>query len=160
MTEPPRIRDATPDDAETVARMANAFNRSLGQGSGRAMTAEGVVADLLARPDLGVRIAERGGRPLGYTLWTAAYETAHAARGLYMTDLWVEPEARRQGVARALVADLARRARDGGGVYVWWIVHPGNAGANAAYDRLTDFRETMLTRAVFDAPFDRLLEEP
>jgi len=156
---PCTIRDAAPADAEAVAGMANALCRVL-NGQAGPMTAERVRADLLGREGIGLRVAERDGRPVGYALWTLAYETAHAARGLYMTDLWVEPAHRRQGVARALVADLARLARAGGGRYVWWVSQPGNAGANAAYARLGAMREELNGHALYDAPFDRLAGDP
>ena len=53
-------------------------------------------------------IAERDGRPVGYALFYRAYATEHAERGLYLQDLYVVPEAHRQGTGRALMAAVAR----------------------------------------------------
>ena len=55
-------------------------------------------------------IAEDEGRAVGLSLWFNNYSTWTGKPGLYLEDLFVDPEARRKGVARALVVALAREA--------------------------------------------------
>lgn len=154
-TIPALVRDARPEDAAAVAHMANELAK-LTAGRRGMMTPARVLADLIEGEGLGLVVALRGGAALGYALYTVAYETVFAARGLYLTDLYVIPEARRQGLARAILAELARRAEADGGRYIWWVTTPGNETANAVYDALGAIRDPVLARAVFDAPFERL----
>jgi len=61
-----------------------------------------------ADPKFAAMIAERGGAPVGFALYTFNYSVWTAARGIFIEDIWVVPEERRGGVARALMAALAR----------------------------------------------------
>jgi len=153
---PHLIRDAIAADAEAIAGMANRLAvRTTGQAG--AMTAEIVVRHLIGAEDLGLIVAELQGAVAGYALFSAAYDTAHAARGIYLSDLYVLPDRRRRGLARALMAEIACRAVAEGGGYLWWVVTPGNAEARAFYDRLGAVEDRVHARAVFEAPFDALL---
>ncbi|MGF1445467.1 MAG: GNAT family N-acetyltransferase [Pikeienuella sp.] len=152
-----QIRDAASADAEEIAGMAQALAREVASGPA-VMTASAVQADLLAWPGLVLLIAERGGAPAGYTLAHISYETAYAARGFYVADLYVAPQHRQARVARALLAELARRAEAQGATYLWLVASPGNAAAQAAYDRLGFTRDVSNARAVFGPSFDALLK--
>lgn len=59
-------------------------------------------------PQFAALIAERAGKPVGFALYTFNYSVWTAARGIFVEDIWVVPEERRGGVARALVEALAR----------------------------------------------------
>ena len=52
-------------------------------------------------------ICRRGGKPVGFALYTFNYSVWTAARGIFIEDIWVIPEERRGGVARALMVALA-----------------------------------------------------
>jgi GNAT superfamily N-acetyltransferase len=80
-----------------------------------------------------ILLAERDRRPIGYALFTQSYEPAFAARGLYLADLYVRPEARRSGAGRALVQAVAAEARRRERSFVWWTSLPANAEAHAFY---------------------------
>lgn len=54
----------------------------------------------------------------------------------YLEDLWVEPAARRAGVARSLVEALVTRGREKGWRRVYWHTEADNAAARALYDRI------------------------
>jgi GNAT superfamily N-acetyltransferase len=77
-----------------------------------------------ARPAAEVVIAEdEGGEPLGFALFFHNYSTFLAQPGLYLEDLYVRPEARGRGAGRALLAHLARLARERGcGRLEWWVL--------------------------------------
>ena len=84
----------------------------------------------------GVLVATVDGRPAGYALHHRGYEIDNAARVLYLSDLYVAPEARRLGVGRALMAAMARECRRAGALEILWRVHSGNRGARAFYGSL------------------------
>lgn len=55
-------------------------------------------------------LAEEDGRAIGLSLWFLNYSTWTGRPGLYLEDLFVDPEARRKGVAHAMFVELAREA--------------------------------------------------
>ncbi|MEM9960388.1 MAG: GNAT family N-acetyltransferase [Pseudomonadota bacterium] len=154
-----RIRTAQARDAMAIARMANSLAQATGSGPG-AMTAAAVIRDLIEADGLTPIVAVRGRDVLGYALYSTDYETAHAARGLYVADLYVEEAVRGTGIARALMQELARRCLADGGRFLWWMVMDTNETAQGFYDRLGATRDAVSARAVFDAPFEALLANP
>jgi len=80
-----------------------------------------------------ILVAERGRRPIGYALFTESYEPAYAARGLYLADLYIRPEARRSGAGRALVEAVAAEAKRRERSFLWWTSLAANADAHAFY---------------------------
>jgi GNAT superfamily N-acetyltransferase len=76
-----------------------------------------------ARPAAEVVIAEEDGKALGFALFFHNYSTFLAQPGLYLEDLYVRPEARGRGAGRALLAHLARLAKERGcGRLEWWVL--------------------------------------
>ncbi len=75
------------------------------------------------RPGAEVAIAEADGEPVGFALFFHNYSTFLAQPGLYLEDLYVRPEARGRGIGRALLAHLARLARERDcGRMEWWVL--------------------------------------
>ncbi|HYN83200.1 MAG TPA: GNAT family N-acetyltransferase [Gemmatimonadaceae bacterium] len=62
------------------------------------------------KPDAEVLLAFSGEKPVGFALFFHNYSTFLAARGLYLEDLFVIPEARGQGAGYALLSALAEIA--------------------------------------------------
>jgi ribosomal protein S18 acetylase RimI-like enzyme len=154
-----RVREAMPADAEVIA----AFSRALSLGeshSARALQAEHVRQEGFG-PNARFRalLAERDGQPVGYALFYRAYATEHAARGLYLQDLYVVPEARRQGAGRALMAAVARACRADGGCYVFWNAVPTNRAALAFYRALGARKEPTVTLSLQRDALRRLAGE-
>lgn len=76
-----------------------------------------------ARPAAEVVIAEADGQPVGFALFFPNYSTFLAQPGVWLEDLYVRPEARGRGAGRALLAHLARLARERGcGRLEWWVL--------------------------------------
>ena len=70
-----------------------------------------------------VVIAELDGEPVGFALFFHNYSTFLARPGIYLEDLYVRPEARGRGAGRALLAHLARLAKERGcGRLEWWVL--------------------------------------
>lgn len=77
-----------------------------------------------ARPAAEVVIAEDAdGEPLGFALFFHNYSTFLAQPGIYLEDLYVRPQARGRGAGRALLAHLARLAKERNcGRLEWWVL--------------------------------------
>ena len=153
-----RIRRAEERDAAAIAEMANAL-ALLTAGRPGQMTAEIVRRELIGDRRLSCLVADLEGEAVGYALWSAAYETAFATRGLYISDLYVRPSHRRAGVGHALMRTLARICRGDGGRFIWWAVSPENPTAQSFYDSIGAISDPVDARAVVDANFHALLED-
>ncbi|MBK7197309.1 MAG: GNAT family N-acetyltransferase [Myxococcales bacterium] len=105
----PVVRPATVDDVGVIL----GFIRALAEYE---RLADAVVADEAAlaatlfgpRPAAEVLLVEADGRPRGFALFFTSYSTFLAKPGLYLEDLFVEPEARGRGLGLALMATLAK----------------------------------------------------
>ena len=104
-----KVRPATVDDVELLHKFS--VDLSTYEDEPHAVTAS---PQILARdgfgkdPQFAALIAERGVTPVGFALYTFNYSVWTAARGIFIEDIWVIPAERRGGVARALMAALAR----------------------------------------------------
>lgn len=86
---------------------------------------------------LGALVAEDGaGRLVGLAHYRAFLRPLAAETGLYLDDLFVEPAARGQGVAAALIEAVAAEGRARGRGLLRWITAEDNARARALYDRV------------------------
>ena len=154
------LRAATPADAEAVARLLNILAPEV-SGAPGIMTAEIARRDILSGAlSLRAELAELQGfdAPVGLAVHGPAYETAYAARGRYLQDLVVAPEARRQGVAEALIARLARLTRDEGGGFLWWINPDDMPSGRGLYQRVADIEERSSSFALTREAFQRLAD--
>lgn len=151
------LRPAVPKDAAAIAALVNLIGARSG-GTGQAMTAEIVDRNLIAGdPGLSVLVAEVDGAVVGIALHTVAYETAFAAKGRYLSDLAVDPAHRRRGVARALLARLARLTRDEGGEFLWWVGKDSLPDGAELYRRIADTTQPVTAYAVTREAFEALL---
>ena len=103
------VRAATVDDVELLHR--SSVDLSTYEDEPHAVTS---TPQTLARdgfgmdPQFAALIAELAGKPVGFALYTFNYSVWTAARGIFIEDIWVVPEERRGGVARALMQALAQ----------------------------------------------------
>ena len=119
------------------ALLFNAINSMDGPPPPVWMTGEIVRRDLLGdAPRAALLVAEMDGRLVGFATGNALYDAMRAADAFFLNDLYVAPEARRQGAGRALVSRLAALARDRGALCLWWGVDLGDDEALRFYDAI------------------------
>lgn len=80
--------------------------------------------------------AFEAGRLVGIAHTITHRSTWMIADTCYLQDLYVVPEARGQGVARALIEAIYVAADARGAGQVYWLTHTSNAAARRVYDRL------------------------
>ncbi|MEZ5356384.1 MAG: GNAT family N-acetyltransferase [Bryobacteraceae bacterium] len=83
-----------------------------------------------------VVIAYWDAAPVGFALFYPTISTFSGSPGLYLEDLYVEPDHRGHGVGKALLAYLARVATDRGYGRLEWSVLTWNQPAIGFYERL------------------------
>jgi len=76
------------------------------------------------------------GRLVGLAHYLFHRSTTRIEPTCYLQDLFTAPEARGQGVGRALIEAVCKAVRDAGGDRVYWQTHAGNATARRLYDTL------------------------
>ncbi len=81
-------------------------------------------------------VAENGGRLVGLAHFRPFARPLSASTGGFLDDLFVDPQARGSGAARALIDALADEARSRGWSMVRWITADDNARARALYDKM------------------------
>ena len=128
------VRSAVPHDLTAIAGMIRALAEY------EKLTHECVFTDAelekeLFGPSPGaeVLVAEKAGRVVGFALFFQSFSTFLARRGIYLEDLFVLPEARGEGHAKALLQRLAALAVERGCGRLEWSVLDWNAQAIGFY---------------------------
>ena len=154
-----QVRMATEQDVETLAELGRALNEQ------QRDPVEHFTAEAVRRDGFGTDrrfetvIAEVDQAPVGYALFLDGYETAYAATGFYMCDLYVMPASRRSGVGRALVAAVAREAQRRDRSFVWWASKMWNVEAQDFYAAIGAIPEPVVAHAIFGDALDSLIRE-
>jgi ribosomal protein S18 acetylase RimI-like enzyme len=82
-------------------------------------------------------LAEGDATLIGLGLFTPLFSTTRGGAGVYLSDLWVAPDARGNGIGAALLAAVARDAHDRWRAgFMRLAVHDDNAAARRLYERL------------------------
>jgi len=108
-----------------------------------------------------VLVATVAGEVIGAAILARVLQLHEGKKKLYLADLSVAPRAQGSGAGRALMAAVARHARDLGCQAVFWDVWTGNAEAYRFYDRLGASRDDrVVTMMSLDAEgLARLLQD-
>ena len=134
-----RIRAAVSADAAAVAALGNELNRQ--HGLPETFTEAIVMRDGFEGPRrFSLLVAEGPGRSgerlVGYALYHPQYNSDKPGWGLWLVDLFVEPELRGRGLGRRLLAAVAAEAEATGAVSLWWGVVSANRDARDFYAAL------------------------
>jgi GNAT superfamily N-acetyltransferase len=150
-----RVRSAEPDDMAAVAQMARALAahvRDPDPGEGTDALTQNCFG-----PDRWCEclVVEAADTLLGFALACRRFEAGTGHRSLWISDLYVSPEARRIGAGRALLRALAERAREQGCIRLGWDVWRENDVARAFYARVGAHIDDEIV--VMVAPLDGLM---
>lgn len=140
------VTRATIDELDALAPLFDGYRRFYAQASDPVL-ARGFLGARLRRGDSVVFLARLDdgnraddGTPAGFTQLYPMFSSVRAARTWILNDLYVTPEARKRGVARALLDAAATFARDDGALRLELETTPDNAAAQALY-RAIGWRE-------------------
>ncbi|MEO0887418.1 MAG: GNAT family N-acetyltransferase [Cyanobacteria bacterium J06648_10] len=130
------IRAATPDDVSTIF----GFCKLLAEYEKLAHELTGTEADLHEglfgrRPFVEAFVAEVDGKLVASAIYFYNYSTFLMRPGIYLEDLFVLPDYRRQGIATALIKHLANHALKQGCGRLEWSVLDWNVDAIAVYKK-------------------------
>jgi GNAT superfamily N-acetyltransferase len=88
------------------------------------------------RPLVEAVLAEQSGQALGFALFFHNYSTFLTQPGIYLEDLFVLPDYRRQGIGKALITYLAKLAVERNCGRLEWSVLDWNEPAIAFYEKM------------------------
>jgi GNAT superfamily N-acetyltransferase len=132
-----RIERATDDDVPAIMRLVRqlAEYEKLGDD---VVSSEEDFRRALFGPQRNVEalLAFADNSPVGFALYFYNFSTFLGKRGIYLEDLFVEPEYRGQGIGQALLRRLARIAKDEDCGRVEWSVLTWNQPSIDFYHRL------------------------
>jgi diamine N-acetyltransferase len=125
-------RDATAADVGEVFRLVRGL-AVYERLEHEFLATEGDYRAALEAGSIRAMLAEEQGRAVAVCVYYRTFSTFAGKAGLWIEDIFVEPEHRRRGLARAAFAEVARRALGEGCAWVEWNVLDWNEPAIAAY---------------------------
>jgi GNAT superfamily N-acetyltransferase len=156
------IRRASPRDAAAITDMIYAlaeFEHAVDQCT---VTETQIATALFGDPPTVYgHVAEVDGEIAAMALWFVNFSTWDGVAGIYLEDLFVRPQFRRRGLARALLAALAAECVQRGYSRLSWAVLNWNADAITLYDGVGgEPQDEWTTYRLSGAPLARLAESP
>jgi GNAT superfamily N-acetyltransferase len=140
-----RIEPVAEQQYETLIPMIAAYQRFYEAEDIREERNREFFRRFLAPSEDGMLIgAWRGDRLVGYACLYWHFSSTKAVETVLMNDLYVEVEARGEGVGRALIEAAAAVARDRGSPILEWSTAPDNATAQRLYDSTGAERSTWI----------------
>ena len=128
------LRDAAPADCGDIARLVHALARYEKLADQAQASGEDFRRELFApQPSAYAMVAETGRQIVGIAIWFHNFSTFACRRGLYVEDVFVQPEHRGLGIGRAFFQAMAQRALRQGCVRMEWSVLDWNAPSIAFY---------------------------
>jgi len=132
------IRPARPEDVDTIVELIKELAAYEREPDAVQATSSDVHAALFCEnPALFGLIAEHetaeGSVIAGFALWFLNFSTWVGKHGVYLEDLYVRPQFRRNGYGKELLFELARIATERGYGRVEWAVLDWNVDAHGFY---------------------------
>jgi GNAT superfamily N-acetyltransferase len=140
MTLPITIRELRSSDHEAWLTLWDGYNAFYGREGATALNPE-VTKTTWSRffdaaEPVHAHVAESQGRVLGLVHFLYHRSTTRIEPTCYLQDLFTAPEARGQGVGRALIQSVYAAAKASGVKRVYWQTHHTNAAGRALYDKV------------------------
>ena len=138
---PARVRPAKPQDAPRILELVRELAAYEREPDAVEASLDDVRTALFGpQPRVHCLVAEldepHGPVVAGMALWFVTFSTWRGRHGLWLEDLFVSPSYRREGVGRALLAQLAGICRDRGYARLEWQVLDWNVAAQDFYASL------------------------
>ena len=132
------IRPAEASDADAWLKLWRGYCEALG-GNIPDDVSRGVWARILAEeyPIWCLMACDDAGKPIGIAVYVLHPHTWSLKTVCYLEDLFVAPEARGSGAARALIDALVALGRQHDWRRVYWHTREHNYRARTLYDRIT-----------------------
>ena len=136
-TEPTLLRPATAADVPLILHFIRLLAR-YEKLEHHVVATEDSIREYLFGPRAYAEVvfAELGGKPVGFALFFPTFSTFVGRPGIYLEDVFVEPQWRSRGVGRQLLAHVASIGAARGCQSMNWAVLPWNAPAIRFYRRL------------------------
>ena len=120
-------------ELNSVSTLFDAYRVFYGQSSDL-IAATNFIAERIANGDSVIILAtDSEGNALGFTQMFPAFTSVGLAKTYIVNDLFVDPSARRRGVADLLLTEAAKFARDSGAVRLQLCTAKENLEAKALY---------------------------
>lgn len=137
MSEHSFVRRAQPDDVPRMCQLVRDLARYERAADEAQMTDEQLDEALFGENvSLYAHVAEVGGSVVGFAVWFRNFSTWRGRHGIYLEDLYVEPEHRGSGLGKDLLRALAHVCVDEGYPRLEWWVLDWNAPSIAFYRSL------------------------
>ena len=131
------IRPAEPRDLEVIVRLIGQLAEFEALTHLLQVTPETLRPHLFgARPVAEALVVDLGDQVVAFALFFTNFSTFLALPGLYLEDLFVEPEQRGRGIGEALLTRLAQLAAERGYGRFEWSVLDWNVNAIRFYERM------------------------
>lgn len=131
------LRPAEPGDASVLFELIKALAEYEKLSDAVTGNADALKEHLFgSKPYVEAILAEYAGQAVGFALFFYNYSTFLTKPGIYLEDLFVLPEYRRQGIGKAILVHLAQLAVSRGCGRLEWSVLDWNEPAIAFYERM------------------------
>jgi GNAT superfamily N-acetyltransferase len=130
------IRKATPDDTPTIFDLIKKLSVYEKMENEVITSVEELRENIFTKNFSKVLLAEEEGKPVGFALYFFNFSTFVGNPGLYLEDLFVEPEYRGKGYGKKLFVELAKIALEENCGRMEWSVLNWNTPAIEFYKSL------------------------
>ncbi len=134
-----RVREAAPADLPDVLRLVRGLAAYEKEPDKVEATEEHFAEALFppeGAPTAFCHVAEHDGRVVGLAVWFLSFSTWTGVNGIWLEDLFVEPEHRGSGLGQELLRTLARVCLDRGYRRLEWWVLDWNTPSIGFYESL------------------------
>lgn len=131
-----QIRKAKPEDTETIFNLIYKLAVYEKLENDVTTTVEELRTNIFEKNYAEVLIAEENEKPVGFALYFHNFSTFVGKPGIYLEDLFVEPEMRGKGYGKALLVELAKIAKERNCGRLEWAVLDWNKPSIEFYKSL------------------------
>ncbi len=129
------VARVTTDDVDRLTPLFDAYRQFYGQASDEAAAQE-YLSERLQLQQAFVFLASESGQGVGFTLLYPTFSSVSMRRVWILNDLFVEPSARRRGIATKLLKIATSFAREDGAIRLTLATGVENHSAQSLYEHL------------------------